>query len=154
MKRGEYLKEKLTEKQKRFAEEYMLTGNSRQAYINAGYGHSKGSVDVNASRLLNSAKVQNYILSISEQIKSQKIADIEEVQIKLTNIIRGNTTEEVVVTELIGDGVSKSRIIRKQPALKDVIKACELLGKMNGAFSNNSMVNIMIPVFTGEDDLE
>ena len=38
----------MTEKQKRFAEEYMRTGNSRQAYINAGYSSSENSIDVNA----------------------------------------------------------------------------------------------------------
>lgn len=142
----------MTEKQKRFVEEYMRTGNSRQAYINAGYSGSGNSIDVNASRLLNSDKVQNYILQISEQIKNEKIADIEEMQLKLTSIIRGMTTEEVIVTELIGNGVSRARVIEKKPSLKEVIKACELLAKMTGAFTTT--LNMVVPVFSGEDDLE
>ena len=144
----------MTERQKRFAEEYMKTGNSRQAYINAGYSGSERSIDVNASRLLNSDKVQVYIHQISDEIKSRKIADIEELQIKLTNIIRGLTTEEVIVTELIGNGVSKSKIMKKKPSLKDVIRACEVLGRMTGAYSNNNILNVVVPVYTGEDDLE
>lgn len=142
----------MTEKQKRFAEEYMKTGNSRQAYINAGYSSSVKSIDVNASRLLNSDKVQTYIQQISEAIKNEKIADIQEMQVKLTAIIRGMTTEEVIVNEFVGEGVSKARVIEKKPALKDVIKACEVLGKMIGAYT--APLNIVIPVFGGEDKLE
>lgn len=142
----------MTEKQKRFAEEYMRTGNSRQAYINAGYSDSKKSVDVNASRLLNSDKVQTYIHELSEQIKTEKIADIQEMQVKLTDIIRGMTTEEVIVSEMIGDGRSISKVIEKKPSIKDVIKACELLGKLTGAFTS-ATVNI-VPVFVGENELE
>lgn len=144
----------MTEKQKRFAEEYMKTGNSRQAYINAGYSGSGASLDVNASRLLNSDKVQQYIMQISEEIKSQKIADIEEMQLKLTNIIRGLTTEEVIVTELIGNGVSQSKIVKRKPSLKDVIKAIEVLGRMTGAYANNNILNVIVPMYSGEDDLE
>ena len=144
----------MTEKQKRFAEEYMKTGNSRQAYINAGYSGTEKSIDVNASRLLRSDKVQEYIHQISDEIKSKKIADIEELQIRLTNIIRGLTTEEVIVTELIGDGMSKSKVLKKKPSLKDVIKACELLGRITGAYSNNNILNVVMPVYSGEDELE
>ena len=144
----------MTEKQKRFAEEYMKTGNSRQAYINAGYSGTKKSIDVNASRLLRSDKVQEYIHQISDEIKSKKIADIEELQIRLTNIIRGLTTEEVIVTELIGKGMSKAKVLKKKPSLKDVIKACELLGRITGAYSNNNILNVVMPVYTGEDELE
>jgi phage terminase small subunit len=144
----------MTEKQKRFAEEYMKTGNSRQAYINAGYSGTERSIDVNASRLLNSDKVQEYIHQISDEIKSKKIADIEELQIRLTNIIRGLTTEEVIVTELIGNGMSKSKVLKKKPSLKDVIKACELLGRITGAYSNNNILNVVMPVYSGEDELE
>lgn len=142
----------MTEKQKRFAEEYMKTGNSRQAYINAGYSSSKKSIDVNASRLLNSDKVQTYIHEISEQVKNEKIADIQEMQVKLTDIIRGMSTEEVIVSELVGDGKSISKVIEKKPSIKDVIKACELLAKLTGAFASAN-VNI-IPVFMGESELE
>ena len=144
----------MTEKQKRFAEEYMKTGNSRQAYINAGYSGTEKSIDVNASRLLRSDKVQEYIHQISDEIKSKKIADIEELQIRLTNIIRGLTTEEVIVTELIGNGMSKSKVLKKKPSLKDVIKACELLGRITGAYSNNNILNVVMPVYSGEDELE
>lgn len=144
----------MTEKQKRFAEEYMKTGNSRQAYIDAGYSGTEKSIDVNASRLLRSDKVQEYIHQISDEIKSKKIADIEELQIRLTNIIRGLTTEEVIVTELIGNGMSKSKVLKKKPSLKDVIKACELLGRITGAYSNNNILNVVMPVYSGEDELE
>lgn len=144
----------LTEKQKRFVEEYMRTGNSRQAYLNAGYSGSEKSVDVNASRLLNSDKVQAYMEEISNQIKDSKIADIEELQIRLTEIIRGLTTEEVIVTEMIGNGRSKTKVVEKKPSISDVIKAMTLLGRLVGAFKNTANVNLILPVFDGEENLQ
>ena len=86
----------------------------------------------------------------------QKVTNkyIEELQIRLTNIIRGLTTEEVIVTELIGNGMSKSKVLKKKPSLKDVIKACELLGRITGAYSNNNILNVVMPVYSGEDELE
>ena len=44
---------KLTEKQKRFAEEYIKLGNATQAYIDAGYSVTKREVaEANARKLL------------------------------------------------------------------------------------------------------
>lgn len=145
----------MTEKQKRFVEAYMKTGNGRQAYIDAGYSSSKGSVDVNASRLLNSDKVQNYIQEISEQIKNDAIADITEMQIKLTEIIRGMSTEEVVVLVGVGGGRTEPRVIEKKPSLKEVLKACDLMLKVSGAYTQKIQVEGAVPiVISGGDELE
>ena len=117
----------LTPRQEKFCIEYSKCGNARQAYIAAGYSHKKDStVDVNACRLLKTDKVQRRLQELAEEAKNDAIADIQEMQEVLTNIIRQNMTEQV----LTSDGY----MVSKKPAVKDVINAVNSLGRMQGAF--------------------
>lgn len=47
----------------------------------------------------------------------------------LTAILRGETEDQVVVTEGQGDGCSRARVITKRVSEKDRLKAAELLAK-------------------------
>ena len=117
----------LTPKQEKFCIEYSKCGNARQAYIAAGYSYKKDStVDVNACRLLKNDKVQIRLQELTEAAKNDAIADIQEMQEVLTRIIRQDMTEEV----LTSDGY----MVKRHPAVKDVINAVNSLGRMQGAF--------------------
>lgn len=59
------LKNGLTDRQQRFCDEYLLTGNGTQAAIKAGY--AKNSAEVTASKLLRNPKVSAYIDSKREK---------------------------------------------------------------------------------------
>lgn len=145
----------LTPKQERFCIEYAKCGNARQAYISAGYKHNKDSTtDVNACRLLKNDKVKARLVELAEEAKNNAIADIQEMQEILTSIIRQEKTEEIVVVEGYGDGCSEAKTIEKTASIKDVISAIEKLGKMQGAFKDKVEIESIIPVFSGEDDLE
>lgn len=125
----------LTQKQEKFCIEYAKLGNARQAYINAGYKHKKDSTtDAAASRLLSNVKVKERLAQLSEEVKNAAIADIQEMQEKLTEIIRQSLEEEVIVVEGCGDGFSEAKKISKKPDIKSVISAINTLGKMQGAF--------------------
>ena len=52
---------KLTEKQKRFADEYLIDLNATAAYKRAGYVATGHSAETNAARLLSNAEVSEYI---------------------------------------------------------------------------------------------
>ena len=84
---------------------------------------------------------------------SDKIADAREIQERLTTILRQELDEEQIVVEGCGEGVSEATVKTRKAQLKDVLKAAELLGKMQGAF-DNMKVEITVPVFGGESDLE
>ena len=64
---------KLTNRQKRFVEEYLIDLNARQAAIRAGY--SPKTAQEQASRLLANVKVQTAISAFLADISSAKIAD-------------------------------------------------------------------------------
>lgn len=117
---------KLTEKQKRFADEYIRTGNITQSYMIAYQNVKKESTAAaNGSRLLKNAKVKAYIDKRLEELKKQSIAEQDEVLQFLTKVMRGEITEEIP----LGLGEGYQELKNKEPYLKDRIKAAELLGK-------------------------
>ena len=142
----------MTARQIQFCLAYAGSGNATQSAIEAGY--SEKTAKSQGQRLLTNVDVQNYLKELKEQNASTKIADAREMQEVLTSIIRQEMEEENIVVEGCGDGVSEAVIKKKKSSHKDVLKAIDLLGRMQGAFSNQSTLNVVIPVFGGEADLE
>lgn len=147
---------KLTnDKHEKFCLEYARTANGAESYRKVYKSKSSAQVlSQSASRLLKNEKIQARLAELYEEMASEKIASAAEVQERLTRILRMEETEDVVVVEGVDKGVSEARIVAKRPQLKDVIKAGETLAKMQGAFDNSVNVNIAVPVFGGEEELE
>ena len=144
---------KLTEKQRRFADYFVETGNGTEAAKKAGY---KGkNLNRIAAENLSKLDIKNYIDEKLEEMSSKRIASANEVMELLTSAARGELEEEVVVVEGEGDGCSTARTIKKQIGAKDRIKAAELLGKRYRLFTDKLEVKGMVPVMiVGEDELE
>lgn len=75
---------KLTRKQERFGDEYLVDLNGTQAAIRAGY--SKGSAEVAASRLLRNDKVVAYIQQRQKKLQAKTEISQEKVLIELAKI--------------------------------------------------------------------
>ncbi len=134
---------------------YAKTGNATESYKKAGYVcKNDNSVAASAVRLLNQAKVKTRLAELAEMAASASIANIAEIQERLTAILRMQQTEEQVVVEGCGDGISEAKIVKRQAQLKDVLKAGELLAKMQGGFDNTLKVEMTVPVFGGDETLE
>lgn len=145
---------KLTEKQKRFACEYLIDQNATQSAIRAGY--SKKTAYSIGQENLKKPEIKNYIDEQLKKIESKKIAKVEEILEHLTSVMRGEETEETIVIEGQGDGISKARKIRKELSAKDRLKAAELLGKRYSLFTDkvDARVDIMPIVIGGDEELE
>lgn len=132
----------LTEKQKRFADEYLIDLNATRAY-KAAYPSCKKdeTARVNGSRLLTNANVRAYIDIELAKLQSTKLADAKEVMEYLTSVLRGETAAEIVVVEGIGDGCSEARLLKKSPDEKERLKAAELLGKRYSLFTDKVEVD-------------
>lgn len=141
----------VTQKQKRFCQEYARSGNAKQSAINAGYSEKTAYSIGNEN--LNKPEVKKYLQELTEQIESEKIASAREMQEHLTAIIRKQMEEEVIVVEGCGDGISEAIIKKKTSSIKDIVRAIETLAKMQGVMTN-AQVNVCVPVFRGEGDLE
>lgn len=139
----------LTDKQKRFCDEYLIDANATQAAIRAGY--SAKTANEQGARLLANVSVKKYIEEHMEQMKSDKIATAEEVLIYLTAVNRGETKSAVLARNELGAEV----VIMKAPDEKERLKAAELIGKRYGLFTDKIGVEGVIPVvIAGDDDLE
>lgn len=118
---------KLTIKQKKFCDEYIISGNGTQAAIKAGY--SKESARAVATENLTKPAIKAYIDKKMAEKDKKKIASQDEILEYLTSVVRGQSQSEIVLVEGKGDGISKATKVQKAPDEKDRIKAAELLGK-------------------------
>ena len=144
---------KLTEKQKRFADYYIETGNITEAAVKAGYSKKTARV-IGQENLLKPA-IKGYIDEKLEAMQDERTASAKEVLEFLTKSMRGEIKEEVVVVEGTGDGTSEARMVKKQIGLRDRIKSAELLGKRYRLFTDKVEVDGVVPVMiVGEDSLE
>ena len=85
----------LTDKQKTFCEEYIKDMNASEAYIRAGYKIKDSNVaKAAASRMLANVNVKTYIAELRGEVKSKNIADAKEIREFLTNVLRGEESEE------------------------------------------------------------
>ena len=127
----------MTNKQRRFADEYLIDCNATRAY-KAAYPHIKNDhvARSNGHRLLTNADVKNYVTERMEELKSKKVATAQEVMEYLTSVLRGESEADVVVVEMIGDGRSSAETVTKHPDEKERLKAAELLGKRYGLYTD------------------
>lgn len=147
---------KMTEKQKRFCDEYLIDLNATQAAIRAGYSE-KNARNI-ASENLAKPNIRAYIDQRMAEKESALIADQDEVLKYLTSVLRGETQSEVVVVENIGDYMSQARTMQKAPDEKERLKAAELLGKRYGLYTDRVEqevdMNLNITVDYGDGDAE
>ena len=110
------------ERQRRFADYFLETGNARQSAIRAGYTPNY------ASKLRQTPAIAAYIQQRLDEMDDERIASAKEVLKYLTAVMRG--------TEQKGD-VSR-------------MKAAELLGKRLGAFNEPSLDASEAPVIVDD----
>lgn len=120
---------KLTTKQKRFCDEYLIDLNATQAAIRAGY--SEKSAKVIAAENLSKPNLKEHIEKRLAEKESELIADQNEVMKYLTTVLRGESKSSVLARQ--DDG--SERVVEKNPDEKERLKAAELLGKVHMLFT-------------------
>ncbi|UWZ92361.1 terminase small subunit [[Pasteurella] aerogenes] len=151
-------KPKLTDKQKRFIEEYLIDLNATQAAIRSGY--SKKTANEQGTQ--NLAKLSAYIEEAQKQRSERTKITQDDVLNGLLEVIAMCTGKKVVTEtdvaknesgELIGFDITKTKF---EPAAAN--KALELLGKHLGMFkdrldltSGNNPLPTIINIEFGDD---
>lgn len=160
----------LTEKQKIFADEYLIDLNATRAYRTAYPAVKKDETAKSAgSRMLTNVNVAEYISERLEKLQSERVADVQEVMEYLTSVMRREKKECVVVTitreksdYITGeDGKPRKQTVKEEipeiveiPAkLSDANKAAELLGKRYSLFTDKVEVSGLEEEKTKLDDL-
>ena len=144
----------MTEKQQKFADEYIVSLNATQAYKKAYPNVKRDKVaQVNGSRLLSNAIIKAYIDERLEELKSERIADQQEVLEFLTSVMRGEVTEPLLVL----DGEGYQKVIEAKPNVSTRKSAAVDLGKRYGLFvekqelTSNAVTQIVWDI-PNEDD--
>lgn len=126
----------MTERQKRFCEEYLIDLNATQAAIRAGY--SPRTAYSTGQRMLRNVEIKTYISEQLDRIHNENTADAREVMEYLTSVMRGTSSSHVLC--LCGEG--EQAVIKKPPDEKEKLKAAELLGKRYGIFTDRLGIDV------------
>lgn len=138
----------MTDKQSKFIDEYMISGNAADAARKAGY--AERSARQIGQSLLTKHDISDEIQKRQEALHAEKVASAAEVMEYLTSVVRGQSSSHVL--SMCGDGCQE--VIKKPPDEKERLKAAELLGKRYGMFNDKISVNGSIPVvISGGEDL-
>ena len=140
---------KLTLKQKKFADEYIISGNATIAEIKAGY--SEKTAGQTGAENLKKPYIKSYIEERLAELDSEKIADQEEILQYLTSVMRGEHREQTLIG--MGQGFQETTYI--DVGSKDRIKAAELLGKRYSMWTDKQeLTQRTIEITVGEWDEE
>ena len=116
----------LTEKQRRFVEAYMgeARGNATQAARLAGYAGDDNTLRVVGSENLAKPAIRD---AIDERVDSCPLVASRRDRLEfLTRVMLGQETDRVM---------TKEGLVDAEPAMRDRLKALELLGKIQGDFT-------------------
>lgn len=116
------MERKLTTKQRLFCDEYIKSGNAKDAAIKAGYS-SRTARSIGQENLTK-PDIKSYIDAKMAEIESHKIADAQEVLEFYTKVLRDEVVEEVPMST--ADSVV---VIKKKPSFKDKITASKEIMK-------------------------
>jgi len=146
--------DKLTQKQERFCNEYIIDFNATKAYTRAGYSATGKGIEVNACKLLKETKIANRVSELKKEAASKvditkervlkeiaKIAFMDETLFydesgeplyldEIPEDIRSGLANYGIKTRKIGDDVIHTPVFKTH----DKIKALDMLGKYTGLY--------------------
>ena len=159
---------KLTVKQQRFCDEYLIDLNAPQAAIRAGY--SEKHARQTAAENLSKPYIREYIDKRLAEKEAELIADQDEVLQTLTRVLRRQEMDTVVVTcKERSSGYDKNgkkviiekevpQLVQVPTKVSDLNKAAELLGKRYALFTDkvdmDTDLDLNITIDYGEDENE
>lgn len=162
---------RLTEKQKRFCDEYLIDLNATQAAIRAGY--SARTANEQGARLLANVSVQEYIArKMAERSRrtgvnqDRVVLELAKIAfVRMTDVVDSNgrikqdaSADDLSCIESIKYKESDNEFggsVEREVKVASKLKALELLGKHLGMWNDKLDVNVTAPiVISGADVLE
>ena len=89
----------MTDNQRRFCEEYLKDRNATQAAIRAGYSKRTAKQIGNSLLQNKESDLWKYIQQETERLKSEAVADAQEIMEFLTSDMRGEKSDEVLAMD-------------------------------------------------------
>lgn len=125
---------RLTIKQRKFIESYIVSGNATQAAIEAGY--SKKTAAQTGNENLRKPDIMKALEKRTEELQSEKVDSQQDIIEFLSSVRRGEVKEKLV---------TPSGMIVEVPAkITDRVKAAELMGKRYAMWTENRNINATV----------
>lgn len=130
---------KLTIKQKRFADEYIISGNASDAARKAGY--SPKTAQFIASENLKKPYIMDYIKKRLDKLDKAKTMDLKEAIERTTSIARREVQKGYSKTvNKLTDEVEKHVEYEFTPSIEEAQKSLEHIIRCNGGFIDKSEI--------------
>lgn len=129
----------VNERQKRFVDEYIISGNAFRAAMDAGYKETYARTQ--SHKLLENVDIKAAISKRLEQLESKRIADAKEVMEYLTAVMRGEQRDEELILVPTGDFMSDVERHEKRSDTSQRTKAAELLGKRYAMWTDKQITD-------------
>jgi len=155
----------LSLKQKKFADEYIISGNATKSAIEAGY--SKKTAESIGSRLLRNVKVSEYISKRTQEVFEERAMSVAEALAISASIARGEIQQGQTkknVKVYVGNQVEEETVTETEyqftPTIEERQRSLDHILKVNGAYLDRKeidvtgMVQFIDDIGIGDDDVE
>lgn len=122
----------MNERQRRFIDAYIQTGNASEAARLAGY--SKRIANRIGAENLSKPVIRREIDRRLSELKTSRTADTKEILEHLSSVVRGELSEEIVT--------NSGKLLTVKVSERDRLKAAEMLLKVHGAFREKVDVKV------------
>lgn len=160
----------MTEKQKRFVDEYLIDLNATQAAIRAGYkvDNARQTASENLAKPYISKAIERALAERSRRTgvnQDRVVLELAKIAlVKITDVVddqgkirESATDDDLACIESIKYKESKNGMgssIEREVKISSKLKALELLGKHLGMWSDKLDVSLNVPIiFEGEDEI-
>lgn len=153
----------LSLKQKKFADEYIISGNATKSAIEAGY--SKKTAESIGSRLLRNVKVSEYISKRTQEVFEERAMSVAEALAISASIARGEIQQGQTkknVKVYVGDQLEEETVTETEyqftPTIEERQRSLDHILKVNGAYLDRKeidvtgMVQFIDDIGIGDDD--
>lgn len=126
----------LSEKQRKFADEFIKTGNASASYCKF-YDIEPGGKKASsaASRALKRASISGYIQEKMQAKDKEQVAQEDEILGFLTAVMRG----EVKDTIPLGLGMGAQKLTQRKVQTQDRVRAAEMLGRRHRLWTETNL---------------
>lgn len=129
------MSEKLNVKQEKFVQGIINGLSQRQAYKEAfGSEYDDNAIDINASKLFNSAKVKLRYEELLQELEDKSIMSAKERMKWLSDVVRGNIKH----ISYSGNGEE----YENEAYISDKLRAIDTLNKMSGEYTTKIDANV------------
>lgn len=129
------MSDKLNVKQEKFIQGIINGLSQRQAYKEAfGSEYDDNAIDINASKLFNSAKVKLRYEELLQELEDKSIMSAKERMKWLSDVVRGNIKH----ISYSGNGEE----YENEAYISDKLRAIDTLNKMSGEYTTKVDANV------------